>query len=186
MRICRATGLAAVFMALPAPVLAAEGSGGIFSVSLGLIVWTWVLFLITLFILARKAFPAIQGALEERQSRIQTAIDSAREDRDEARRLLNEHQRQLDDARREAKDILAQGREAGERLREEILTRARTEHEELLERSRRELARDRDDLVESLRKEAIDVSLAAAERLIREQLDTEANRKLVSEYVQEL
>lgn len=186
MKICRALGLAVTLMALPAPLLAAEEGGGIFSISVGLVVWTWVLFLLTLFILARKAFPAIQGALEERQERIQGAIDSAREDRDEARRLLDEHQRQLDGARREAKDILQQGRVAGDRLREDILAKARAEHEELLERARKELARDRDELVESLRKEAIDVSLAAAEKLIREQLDTEANRKLVSEYVQEL
>jgi F-type H+-transporting ATPase subunit b len=178
-------GLAVALTALPAPLLAAQESG-IFSISVGLIVWTWVLFLLTLFILARKAFPAIQGALEDRQDRIQGAIDSAREDRDEARRLLDEHQRQLDEARREAKDILRQGRVAGDRLREEILARARSEHEELLDRARKELARDRDELVESLRKEAIDVSLAAAERLIRQELDSEANRKLVREYVQEL
>ncbi len=186
MRICRAMGLAVALTVLPAPLLAAEGGGAIFSINVGLIVWTWVLFLLTLFILSRKAFPAIQGALEQRQNRIQDAIDSAREDRDEARRLLDEHQRQLDEARREAKDILQQGRVAGDRLREEILTTARAEHEQLLERARKELARDREELVESLRREAIDVSLAAAERLIREQLDDDANRELVREYMQDL
>lgn len=168
----------------PAPLGAAEG--GVLSLSAGLAIWTWVLFLLTLAVLSWKAFPAIAKGLEARQSKIQAAIDSAREDRDEARRLLEEHQRQLDQARREARDILQQGREAGERLREEILAQAREQNEELLERARRDMALERQDLMESVRQEAVDLSLKAAERLVRQSLDDEANRRLVREYISEI
>lgn len=177
-------GPTAFLLLVPAPLWAAER--GVLSINAGLAVWTWVLFLLTLGILSWKAFPAIARNLEARQSRIQAAIDSAREDRDEARRLLDEHQRQLDLARREARDILQQGREAGERLRDEILAQARKENEEMLERARRDLAREREDLVTSVRREAVDLSLAAAERLVRETLDDEAHRRLVREYIAEL
>ncbi len=174
-------GPTALLLLAPAPLWAAEG--GVLSINAGLAIWTWVLFLLTLGVLSWKAFPAIAKGLETRQSRIQAAIDSAREDRSEARRLLDEHQRQLDHARREAKDILQQGREAGERLREEILAQARRENEEMLERARRDLAREREELIASVRREAVDLSLAAAERLIHERLDDEANRRLVREYI---
>ena len=184
MRIWRMAGPTTLLLLVPAPLWAAEGA--VLSINAGLLVWTWVLFLLTLGILAWKAFPAIARELETRQARIQAAIDSAREDRDEARRLLDEHQRQLDHARREAKDILQEGREAGERLREEILSQARRENEELLERARRDLVREREDLLESVRQEAVDLSLAAAERLLHERLDDDANRRLVREYMAEL
>jgi len=174
----------ALLLLAPAPLVAAEG--GVLSINAGLAVWTWVLFLLTLGLLSWKAFPAIARNLEARQSKIQAAIDSAREDREEARRLLDEHQRQLDQARREARDILQQGREAGERLRGEILDQARRENEEMLERARRDLARERDDVMASVRREAVDLSLAAAERLVRERLDDDANRRLVREYIAEL
>lgn len=179
-----AVGAAALVAALPETLLAAEeGGSGIFSLNLGLVVWTWVLFLLTLAVLAWKAFPAIAGGLEKRQARIQEAIDSARADREEARRLLDEHQRQLVAARSEAKEILAQGRVAGERLREEILSRARAEHEERMEKARLEMARERDDMMTSVRRDAIDLALAAAERLIRENLDEEDNRRLVRDHL---
>ena len=184
MRIWRMAGPMALLLLAPTPLWAAEG--GVLSINAGLLVWTWVLFLLTLGILAWKAFPAIAKGLETRQSSIQAAIDSAREDRDEARRLLDEHQRQLDQARREAKDILQEGREAGERLREEILAHARGEHEEMMQRARRDMAREKDDLIASVRQEAVDLSLAAAERLLRERLDDEANRRLVREYISEM
>jgi F-type H+-transporting ATPase subunit b len=156
------------------------------SINAGLVIWTWVLFLLTLGVLSWKAFPAIAKGLETRQSNIQSAIDSARDDRAEARRLLDEHQRQLDHARRESKDILQQGREAGERLREEILAQARRENEEMLERARRELQREKEDLLVSVRREAVDLSLRAAEKLVRQSLDDDANRRLVRDYIAEI
>ncbi|MDT8435482.1 MAG: F0F1 ATP synthase subunit B [Gemmatimonadota bacterium] len=182
----RIAAAVALLVLLPDGLLAAEGGSGIFSLNLGLVVWTWVLFLLTLAVLAWKAFPAIAGGLEKRQSRIQEAIDSARADREEARRLLDEHQRQLDEARRESKELLAQGREAGERLREEILARARAEHEEMLERARREMARERDETMASVRSEVVDIALAAAERVVRERLDDEGNRRLVTDFLAEV
>ncbi len=164
------------------PAVAQEG-GSIFSVDLGLVVWTWVVFLITLGILAWKVFPAITGSLEERRRKIQSAIDSAREDREEARRLLEEHQRQLEEARQEAQEILEEGREAGERLREEILEEARREREEMMERTRREMAREREKLRDEIRREAVDVALSAAERLMRSRMDRDENRRLVRDYI---
>lgn len=183
MLIRRIPGAIALIVALPNAALAAEGGSGIFSLNLGLMIWTWVLFLLTLGVLWWKAFPAIASGLEQRQSRIQDAIDSARADREEARRLLDEHQRQLDEARRESKEILAQGRVAGERLREDILAQARQEHEQMLARARKEMAREREDMFATVRQESVDLALAAAERLIRERLDDEGNRRLVREYV---
>lgn len=157
-----------------------------FAVNPGLAIWTWILFLLTLGVLSWKAFPAISKGLEARRARIEEEIASARRDREEARRLLDEHQRQLDEARLEAKGILQEGREAGERLREEILADAREEHGKLLDKARREMEREREDLVAAVRRDAVDLSIAAAERIVRERLDDEANRKLVRDYLSEI
>jgi len=171
-------------LAAAEPALAQEGGGSaVFSVDLGTVVWTWVLFLITLAILAWKVFPMISGSLEERRRKIQSAIDSARQDREEARRLLEEHQRQLEEARQEAQEILDEGREAGRRLREEILQEAREEREEMMERTRREMEREREKLRDEIRQEAVDVAISAAERLMRSEMDREENRRLVRDYI---
>ncbi len=180
------TGITLAVLAMPEALLAAEEGTSVFSVNFGLMFWTWILFGLTLLVLWRKAFPAIASGLESRTASIENAIEGAKSDRDEARRLLDEHQRQLDEARLEAKGILQEGREAGERLREEILAQARTEHEALLEKARKEMAREREDLVATVRRDAIDLSIAAAERLINEKLDDEGNRKLVRDYMTEL
>lgn len=175
-----------VLLVMPTGLEAAQEEINVFSVDFGLMFWTWILFLLTVGILSWKAFPAIAKGLEDRAASIEEAIEGAKGDRNEARRLLEEHQRQLDEARLEARGLLQEGRDAGERLREEILTQARAEHESLLEKARKEMARERDELVASVRRDAIDLSIAAAEQLIKEKLDDDGNRKLVRDYMSKL
>lgn len=55
-----------------------------------------------------------------------------------------------------------------------------------MERTRRDLARERKELVEGVRREAAEVALAAAERLLKEKLDADGNRRLVRDYVTRL
>ena len=71
-------------------------------------------------------------------------------------------------------------------MREEILTQARAEHEALLEKARKEMDREREALVAEVRRDAVDLSIAAAERLIAEKLDDEDNRRLVRDYMSEI
>ena len=182
------TLLASIGLTLMAPgvLSAAEEGGGVFSISLGLMVWTWVLFLLTLFVLSWKVFPLISGGLETRQRKIQEAIDGARHDREEARRLLAEHGRQLDAARLEAQRVLDEGKQAGERMRQSLLEQARAEQEELLERARTEIQREQERAIEAMRREAVDISLAAAEQLIKVRLDSDQDRRLVEDYLEKL
>ena len=171
---------------IPAPLhgaAAEEAGNAIFSLNLGLVIWTWVLFLLTLGILAWKVFPLIAGGLEERQRKIQEAIDTAREDREEARRLVEEQTRELARARQEAQHLLDETREAAGRLRQELVADAEAEKAEILERTRREMERERERVLEQLREETVEISLAAAERLIKARLDSEDNRRLVREYI---
>ncbi|HKK07495.1 MAG TPA: F0F1 ATP synthase subunit B, partial [Gemmatimonadota bacterium] len=108
------------------------------------------------------------------------------EDREEARRLLERHRKELSEARREAQGIVAESREAAEKLREEMLEQARVEREQLFERARAEMSRERERLAAEVRQEAVDVALAAAERLLKERLDREDDRRLVEDYVSKL
>ncbi len=171
---------------MPTPLygaVAEEAGGAIFSLNIGLAIWTWVLFLLTLWILAWKVFPLIAGGLEERQRKIQQAIDTAREDREEARHLVEEQTRELSRARQEAQRLLDETREAAGRLRQELVVAAEAEKSDILERARREMDRERQRVLEQLREETVDISLAAAERLIKARLDSEGDRRLVREYI---
>lgn len=173
-------------LALVAQEHVEEAPAGIFSLNVGLILWTWILFLLTLGILAWKVFPAISGGLEERHAKIQGAIDEAHGARDDAASLLAQQQKTLEEARRESQEMLETARSAADGLKKEILEEARVQQSAMLDDARREIDLERDKLRQDIRQEAVDIALAAAERLIRTRLDAEENRRLVNEFVSEL
>ncbi|MEJ2541585.1 MAG: F0F1 ATP synthase subunit B [Gemmatimonadota bacterium] len=172
--------------ATPSLLLAAEDGPGLFDVNLGLSLWTVVIFLALLFMLRRFAWEPILGMVEERENRIQSALDESAAARDEARALLEEHKAQLADARRQAGEIVAEGKAAGDRVRKEIEEKARTEAQEILESARREIGRERDRAIAELRKESVDLALAAASKLMEEKMDAPRDRELVMDYLSDL
>lgn len=170
----------ALLAAHPAAAAAAESEGGgLFAVNPGLSIWATVVFLALLGILWRYAWGPILGAVEARENRIQNALDESAAHREEAAKLLAEHKAQLADARRQAGEILAEGRAAGERLRKELEEKARAEAQGIVEAARREIEREKDRALAELREESVDLALAAAGKLMKERLDDERHRELV-------
>jgi len=162
---------------------AAEASGGPLTVEGGLMVWTVVVFLLLLLVLKRFAWPAILGAVEAREQALEAQLVQATKDREEAAALLAEHKRLVADARHQATGIVAEARGVAEKERALAVEKTKQEQEELLARARREIAAERDRAVTDLRREAVDLSLAAAGKLVGQRLDGEADRKIVLDYL---
>jgi len=161
-----------------------EGGGGSpYDINTGLSFWTVVVFIGLVLLLGKFAWGPILKAVDEREKGIQSALDQAAERNAEAARLLEEHKAQLADARRQASELIAEGRAAGEHVRKEIEEKARTEAQAILDRARSEIERERDVALEALRKESVELALAAASRLMQENLDQPKDRAIVERYL---
>lgn len=171
---------------LLAAAAAAEQRGTPFDINPGVTIWTLVVFLLLLGILAKTAWPAILKAVEEREKKIQAQLDEAAKANAEAQRVLSVYQQQLAAAREEAGAIVAAGRQAGERLREDLVAKGRAEQEELLVRARREIGLEKDKALGELRREAVELSIAAASKVIERNMDNETDRRLVQDYLDHL
>jgi len=168
---------------------ASEGdSGGSFLVSpsVGLMVWTLVLFGVCLFILWKVAFPRIGEALDRRQKAIEESIDAADRTRIEADELLKEYRERLTDARQQADDIVARARKAGEQQEADAVADGRRRREELLEQARRDIEVETRRAIQEIRAEVADLTILATEKVTRKTLTTDDQRRLVEEAVAEL
>jgi len=180
-------GLSLIFAG---PLLAQEheggGGGGLFAINPGLIVWTWIIFLILLLVLRKWAWGPILGALEAREKRIQDALDDASRERVEASKLLNEQRKLLDESRDQAQQIIVDGRKAGERLKGDIVDEARKQAGLIVDNAREDIGRERDNALETLRRETVDLSISAAGRVLNKEVDSDENRRLVEDYLEGL
>ncbi len=157
-----------------------------FELNLGLSIWTTFVFLGLLAILWKFAWGPILGAVQAREDGIQGTLDEAASQRDEAAKLLAEHRQQMADARRQAQQMIAEGKEAGERVRQGIEEKARAEGDAMIERARESIEREKDAALDELRKESVDLALAAAAKLVQESLDEEKDRELIMGFIDDL
>ncbi|MBD0320576.1 MAG: F0F1 ATP synthase subunit B, partial [Gemmatimonadetes bacterium] len=160
-----------------------EEAPGLLSPNPGLIIWTIVVFLVVLVVLSKFAFPKILGAVEAREANLRELAEAAERDRREAAAMMEENRRILEDTRHRVQEAINESRTSAERIRADMLAETRREQEALLERARRDIATERENALEAVRREAVDVSMRAAERLVRRNLDAEDNRRLVREYL---
>jgi F-type H+-transporting ATPase subunit b len=157
-----------------------------FEVNFGIFFWTWVVFITLFFVLKRYAWPAIVRATEERERSIQAHLAKAEEANTKAERLAEENQRLLAEARGVAQQLIGDAKQAGDKERVLAVERTKKEQDALLERARREIGAEREKAIVALRKEAVDLSLAAASKLIEERLSEDADRRLVEGYLKTL
>ncbi len=149
-------------------------------------IWTWVVFLALLYLLKKYAWPQIVGAVEAREKRLAEQIAETARLQEEAKRLVEQNQKALADARGVAAGMLADVKAQAERDRTAAMEKTKAEQDDLIARARREINSERDRAIGDLRREAVDLSLAAASKLVGERLDTEADRKLVTTYLSTL
>jgi F-type H+-transporting ATPase subunit b len=159
---------------------------GPLSVEPGLMIWTVVVFVALLAILKKFAWPALLAAVEARERALEEQLAEAERNRAEAAELLAQHEKLLAEGRAAAHGLLAEARVAAEKERALAIEKTRQEQEELLERARRDIQGERERAVAELRREAVDLSLAAASKLISERLNSEGDRKIVQEYLASL
>jgi F-type H+-transporting ATPase subunit b len=173
-------------MSILALLQAAEGQGpsSPFDVNFGMFFWTWVVFLALFLALKRLAWPAILRATEQRERHIRTQLEEAERMNAEAKVSLEEHKRMMASAHQQVHALLAEAKMVAERERESLLAKARQEQEQVLERAQREIRLERERAVAELRRTAVDLSLAAATKLLEQRLDSETDRRIVMEFLE--
>jgi F-type H+-transporting ATPase subunit b len=141
---------------------------------------------IILFVLLRLfLFKPVLKMLDERTKRTKDAMELAEVTKKEFEQAKVEVQKQIEKGRQEAQAVIAQAMQVGERLKEESRQEATQQAQVIVDRTRAELEAERDKIVGDLRREFVDISIAAAEKVIKETLDKEKHRKLIEETLRE-
>jgi len=171
-------------LAIPIPL----ASSGNFLVKpgIGLMVWTLLVFGITMVLLARLAFPRISAALDKRQKAIEDSIDSAERTREEADAILAEYRQRLQEARAQADEIVQSARQMGETHEREAKEQAKELAADAAARAQRDIEAATQRALQELRREVADLTIAATEKVTRKTLDSADQKRLVEEALAEL
>ena len=173
---------------VPTILAAEETEGGSFLVSpdIGLMIWTLLVFGLSMYLLGKLAFPRIAEALDKRQHAIEESIDAAEHTRQEAEQILAEYRERLAEARGQADEIVSRARKTGEAAENEIIAEARTKREEMMEQTRRDIQAETRRAIQEIRAEVADLTVLATEKVTRKALTDEDQKRLVEDALSEL
>lgn len=148
--------------------------------------WTLGVFIATLVLLNKIAWPMLMRKMEEREVRIADGLKKAEEAEARARELADRQEQILGEARTEAQRLLGEARAAAENTRNELLAAAQTEIAAERDRAKREIGLERAAAVEELKRATVELTLDASARLLQRELRDEDHRRLAEQVVEEV
>jgi F-type H+-transporting ATPase subunit b len=169
---------------LSMPIVAS--SSFLITPNVGLMIWTLVVFTISLYILIKAVFPRIRQALDERRRSIDESIDAAERTRTEAEQLLAEYRERLKEARAQSEEIVQRARQTAEAHEREAKERGQEFVAEAAKRAERDIEAATKRALDDIRREVADLTIMATEKVTRKALDEADQKRLVEEALSEL
>jgi F-type H+-transporting ATPase subunit b len=154
---------------------------GLLRVDPGLMLWTIITFIVLLLILWKAAWRPIVDALDARAEKVRFEIDNAERTRQEAEKLLTQHKTMMDNARNEASQIIAKGREEAEKLKNEIVDKANSESRTIADRAKKEIELAKDKALTDIKTEVVLLSTEIASKIISKNIKPDDQKALVEE-----
>jgi F-type H+-transporting ATPase subunit b len=166
--------------------LASEGGGSLIDVNPGVAVWTLVTFVVLLVILKKFAWKPILTALEQRENAIRESLEKAEKAKDDAQKVLDQNQVNLAKAEEESKQIINQSRAYAEKLKDQIAQESKVQAKKMIEEAAAEIERKKDAAFDELKSQVVEIAISAAEKILRESLDKETQKRIVNKYIGEI
>jgi F-type H+-transporting ATPase subunit b len=161
-------------------LLAAEGGDNPFSLvtpNPGLSIWALIIFLILIFVLGKFGFKPIANALKEREQSIEASLAQAEKARAEMALLTSKNEELLNQAKEERNKILAEAREAAEKLKNDLMEKAHAESMKKMTDAFREIDTQKRAAIVEIKNTVGQMALQIAEKVVRKELNGDAAQK---------
>jgi F-type H+-transporting ATPase subunit b len=145
-----------------------------------------VAFLILFLLLQRYAFKPLFGIMEKRRQMVLEQMEGAQKNRTEADQYIEEQKQALQQARKEAFEIVEQAKTMGSRQADEIVQSARNESIRIKEDAVRDIEAEKNKAVAALKAEVSGLSVLIASKIIEKQVDEQSQKQLVDQYLQDV
>ncbi|MHB1405923.1 MAG: F0F1 ATP synthase subunit B [Desulfitobacteriaceae bacterium] len=143
-------------------------------------------FLLLVFVLSKIAWKPLMKIMDDRRKFIADSLAQAEKEREQAEQIKREYLEEMRQARQEAQEVIAKATKLSEERASEILAQARAEAEKMKQAALVDLERERDRAIADVQAQVSDMSVAVAEKIIRQKLDLRGQEQLIEQFIQEV
>lgn len=138
-------------------------------------------FFVIFLILKKFAFGPIMKVIDERQAKMKEGIDNFEKAKTELAMAERKAQDIIDEAKVEGNKVLQGAHDDAKEIAEDMKVKAKADIELLVTQAKKNIDIDRQEMRDSLRKETVELVVAAAGKVVGENLDEAKNEKYIQE-----
>ncbi|PZD97783.1 ATP synthase F0 subunit B [Paenibacillus sambharensis] len=145
-----------------------------------------VAFILLYMLLSKYAFGPLFAVMEQRRQLVKDEIASAETSRKQAEQQLNEQKQALQEARKEAFEIIEQAKRSSAKQADDILDAAKQESVRLKEEAVKDIENEKNKAISALRSQVSGMSVMIASKIIEKQIDEKSQEQLVDQYLKQV
>lgn len=138
------------------------------------------------FFMSYFLFNPVRKLLSDRQNKIQTQLDDAKNNMEQAAKFRDEYQDKLKNIDKEAEEILSEARRRGLANESDIIAEAKEEAARIVERARAEALLEKQKMADDVKKEIVTVASAMAGRIVAASMNVQVQEQLIDETLKEI
>jgi F-type H+-transporting ATPase subunit b len=151
--------------------------------NLGMTIATIGVFLILFPVINAFFLVPLQAAIQERNSNLESTFSEAEELKAEMQKMRTDYERRLANTEAQAREQIQSQIKEAQNLRATLMDEATQKTQALIAQAEQEIAAERDRLIGDLRSQVVDLALSAAEKVVRENMDTDRNRRIIEDFI---
>ncbi len=136
-------------------------------------------FLVLMAVLYKFLYKPVLKILDDREKKVAKSLKQVEDIEKNLFESQGEKAKILMEARNEAGRVVAESRNIAEAAREEIINKARLEAASAVETGKKELQSEKEIMMKEIKKETADIITVAAEKILREKINAETDKKLI-------
>ena len=145
--------------------------------SLGLMIWTSLVFIILMVLLSKFAWKPILKAVGERESKIDEALKAADNAKMEMAKLKSENADMRKEALAERDALLKEAREIKDQIVADAKGAAKEASEKIITTAREEIKAEKVAAMSEIKNQVAVLSIEIAEKIVKEQLSSDGKQK---------
>ena len=130
-------------------------------------------------------FKPVNEILDKRKKMIADNIEAAEKEKTDAQALKKEYQQVLDDAEEETVKIMKDAKERAKIEYTKQVEESRAEASRIMDEAKRSIELEKKKSMEQAQSEIAGIALLAAQKVIQKNVDEDANKKLIGDFLQE-
>lgn len=143
-------------------------------------------FILLVFLLYKLLYKPVRNFMDQRTAEIELQIRSAEENQKAAEALRLELERQSQESRQQARQIIDEATKRAEEVQAKLIAEAKAEARAILDRAQREVQLEKEKAWAELKQQVGELAVLLASKVINASLDDAQHSRLIAETIDQL